>query len=219
VESLSKFSISNNNPQQSQKLLKNFNFQILDKENKNEDKDKNVIDMIGKDSGGGAYFSVSMTVYSQQSLVPQMHELFNAIRDSKNSVDSKDVKQLKKYPSKPKENEKITEAVYDQEFSPSIDINKIQNNFFKFNSPVTNQITADIGNESIDSIQKLIEVYNLNEFDFSKIDHIEKLSTLEINKDDLQKLEAFFKEKNNRYSIEPIEKNMFDNFFQNNKPI
>ncbi len=219
VESVTRFTISNNNAGETQKLLKNLNLHILDKENKNEEKEKNLINMIGKDSGGGAYFSVSMTVYSQQSIVPQIHEIFNAIRDSKPSSDMKDFKEFRKYPSKSKENEKIAEAFYDQEFSPLINNNNIQNNFFKFNSLVTNQNFPDITNESTDSIQKLIEVYNLNDFDFSKIDHKEKLSTLEINKDDLQKLEALFKERNNRHSIEPIENNIFDNFLHKYKPI
>lgn len=216
VESVTRFTISNNYSGESQKLLKNLNLQILDKENKNEEKEKNLINIIGKDSGGGAYFSVSMTVYSQQS---QIHEIFNAIRDSKSSSDTKDLKEFKKYPSKSKESEKISEVFYDQEFSPLINNNNIQNNFFKFNSLVTNNNFPDITNESTDSIQKLIEVYNLNDFDFSKIDNIEKLSTLEINKDDLQKLEAFFKDRNNRHSIEPIENNIFDNFLHKYKPI
>jgi hypothetical protein len=205
-----------------QKLIKKKNFQIVDKENKIEDKEKNLVNIIGNDAGAGAYFSVSMTVYSQQSIIPQMHEIANALKDSKESKEIKDLKEnkdLKICPSyKTKENEQILEAFYDQEFSP-LPENNNPTNFFKFNSIVMNNPAPDVGNESMDSIQRLIEAYNLIDINFSKMDPIEKLSTLEINKDDLLRLEVFFKEKNNKNSIDPIETNSIQNYLQNNKPL
>ena len=187
---------------------------------KKEENEKNLINFIANEQGG-LNFSVSMTVYSQQSSKQGMTEMLNSIKDFKDSNIFKDIKEIKiGHSYRNHENEKIPEAVDDLEFSPVTknNVNIINNNVFTFQKTNTNNIIfPDACNESTDSIQKILDTYNLNNFDFGRIDHFDRLSTLEINKDDFQKLEMFFKERNNKKSIEPIEQNTFKKYIQNNK--
>jgi serine/threonine protein kinase len=192
--------------QDSNKMLKNVNFHILEKqEDKKDDENKdNIINILAgnnNDNGAGAFFSISMTVYSGHSLLPQQ-SLLPHINEFNN-------------------NNKIGKIleVDEPEFSPVKKISK--DPFFKFDNGNNNNIIniidnsmSDEINQSTDSIKKLIDVYNLNEFDFTKVDNLDRLGTLEIQKDDLQKLEAFFKERNNKMSIGPIEQDQIHNFMK-----
>jgi hypothetical protein len=185
--------ITNNN-----KILKNINMQIIEKQEAKEDI-KNVDHVLSNEGNGGAFFSISMTVYSQQSLVPNnMYDFLP--KDT--------IKDFNKFNS----NLKIEEAVFEQEYSPLLkNYNGNSLKQFEFNNLETSK---DQLNESTDSIKKLIDIYNLNEVDFKQLDPIEKLKTLEIKYDDLQKLEAFFKDRNNKKSIDPIEKDAFFKFIE-----
>ena len=146
-------------------LKKNVNIQILECEHKEKvEKQKDLINLLASNDGGGAFFSVSMTVYSQHSIGPQIHEIFlkeNKILPTNLEEEDEDNDSLEKT--------FLNNEILDQKY-------KIQNE------------------NSMNTIGNLLnEKNNISLMEVNKLENLDKLSTLDFRKEEIQKLEQFFK--------------------------
>ncbi len=187
------------------KLLKNLNFQIVEKSENSEnskkdfqrqfsDKNKNVINILANNENtAGAFFSVSVTIYSQQSILPQFQEALN--KDNKIlTAGITEIEEIESPECKPKK------EIVDNR--PGFNIIKMNSDDFNDRLTEGNKLydrreSINMINQSGLSMRSLLEMYNINSLEFNDLENKEKLATLELCKEDIQKLEAFFKERNN----------------------
>lgn len=185
-------------------IKKNMNIHIVEESEKeannsgngnnngNSDKGekKNIVGDMMATNEGNAFFSLSMTVYSQHSIVPTLHEML--------SGNNKDFYKI--LPTDIAEEEEVE--------SPVVKNNTTVNKGKKFEF---NDIKSLLNDSNDNSIQNILESYNMADIDFTNIDNFEKLGTLELKKEDYQKLDAFFKDKK---SIGPIERDKVEHFLK-----
>jgi serine/threonine protein kinase len=154
---------------QSYSILKNVqNFHVIGQPKKEE----KIVNILADNPTEGAFFSISMTVYSQQSLLPHMETICN--KDNRIiPVDILEVDEPETSPKVPELSGKKT--------------NKLQ---FIFNG----DHQLDMNSLNDDSVlNHFLESYNIK--DLNDFQTFEKLNTLEIKKEDLEMLEKIFKEK------------------------
>lgn len=158
-----------------------------------------MVNFLDNNDGANAFFSLSMTVYSQQSIIPQIHDMI--LNNKDNKILPPDITEVDEYdnsPLRPKTNEKKGTDIF--LFNPI----QIQDD---------NNVQDELNNSERD-IQCILDNYNMNNLDLNNLDNIEKLATLELKKEDMLKLEAFFKERNNKMSIGPIERDKVEHFLK-----
>jgi hypothetical protein len=128
--------------------------------------DKQIVNILSDNPESGAFFSISMTVYSQQSLMPTI-ELGN------------------------KENKIIPDNILEvdePETSPKVP----ESSGKKTNKPQFNFEECELNSLAQDPwFQNLLESYNIKDLnEFKSFD----LNSLELKREDLEKIEQFFKE-------------------------
>lgn len=202
----------------SQKMLKNYHFQIVDKKTKEIENDKNspknkdeqtsnknLINIFAdRQDTGGAFFSLSMTVYSQQSIVPNFNDFIpNNAKD--NRILPTNIEEVEEeFNNSPiiKDEEKV-------ESTPILKfnfINKKSENFSEEDqsNKISEQNENANNNQSLLSLKTFLDNHNINSLDLCDIENFDKLNAIELKKDEIQKLEAFFKERNGKASLGPI---------------
>lgn len=144
---------------------------------------KNLINILASENSqtkSDGVFSVTMTLYSDQSEIPQTLEFINKTNTLLEKIDGKcdDKNNINKIPKNALI--KIQDVIEESENEEKA---KVLDN-------------SDI--ELDNSIRNIFEHYNLASLNFNNKENIEKLGTLHLNDEEAKKLEKFFK---NKYSI------------------
>ncbi len=151
-----------------------------EKEQVNKIATKNAVNILGENSQikNDGLFSVTMTVYTDQSEIPQTMEFINKTNLIMDKIEGK------------------------------VNEEKLDNKINKINSlKVTNVIEENVKDEKVkfleendldNSIKDIFDNYKLSIHDFNSIENLDKFATLKINEDEAKKLENFFK---NKHSI------------------
>lgn len=241
-QTLTKKILAQKNSLMSNNLIKNKNFHIV---NKNEDinhenildkeRDKNIVNILSDNSNGGAFFSVSMTVYSQQSLVPQGYDVYSSKENKILPDDIVEVEEPDNSPFKVMSAERRKNNFFNfnmvnfklnnhegNDKNASKDSHNIKRNLEKIYEKEYSEvksITKNKDEESNTSINNLLNNYESIEdkkkdkmiFTKSHFHKLKSSGTLEFKEEDMQKLEEFFVENvltiENNDNIEEILKN------------
>jgi serine/threonine protein kinase len=153
---------------QNYNILKNVqNFHIVGQSKK---EDKQIINILSDNQEAGAFFSISMTVYSQQSLVPyiEMNNKENRTIPG-NILEVDEPETSPKIPESSGKKTKKVHFIFDEKQADSLNDDSMFRNF--------------------------LDNYNIK--DLNDLGTIEKLNTLELKKEELEYLEKIFKQKSN----------------------